>query len=102
MPSRSLCSSGICYYPLNQGGTVIAQALSGMEDIRPEPKETLGEKLLEGNGRSNDLECRCFFDELPQPLHIRRAACTARIVGPAVDILLSPAIVHRAEIRDCI
>jgi hypothetical protein len=40
-----------------------------------------------------------FFDELLQPLHVRRAARPARIVGPAVDVFLRPAVVNRAEVR---
>src|ERR1700675_3036649 len=48
---------------------------------------------------SNDLECAGLFDELPQPLHVRRAARPARIVGPAVDVFLRPTVVNRAEVR---
>jgi hypothetical protein len=52
-----------------------------------------------GTELSNDLECAGLFDELPQPLHVRRAARPARIVGPAVDLLLRPTVVNRAEVR---
>jgi hypothetical protein len=48
---------------------------------------------------SNDLECAGLFDELRQPLHVRCPARPARIVGPAVDVFLRPAVVNRAEVR---
>ncbi len=34
--------------------------------------------------------------------HVGRATRPARIVGPAVDVPLSPTVVNRAEVRDCV
>jgi hypothetical protein len=46
---------------------------------------------------SGDLVGPGLLDQLAQPLHVRSAACAARVVHPAVDVLLSPAVVHVAE-----
>lgn len=46
---------------------------------------------------SGDLVGSGFLDQLPQPLIVRRAAGAARVVHPAADVLLRPAVVHLAK-----
>src|SRR5262245_31432828 len=50
-------------------------------------------------GDLGDLVVARFLDQLLQPLHVRRAAGAARIVHPAVNILLGPAQMYFAESR---
>src|ERR1700739_3956576 len=68
----------------------------GPVGIKANPRSRFLIPMSFATSYSNDLECASLFDELLQPVHVRCAARPARIVGPAVDVLLRPAVVNRA------
>src|SRR5215469_14492876 len=81
--------------PCNHHRTSAAQAVLSCQRGTPSAGDTVPEYIGNASRRRCliDLEGEGFVDQLLQPLHIRSAAGSTRIVGPSIDIFLGPAVV---------